>query len=96
MQASEILKTASAVSPSRNSTADSSVASSRSAQHRIKIAPSIYYARAKTPITIAELAESNLVNWRTCIRPTGRLWRWQAVQAAATPALRLAATRSAG
>jgi hypothetical protein len=65
-------------------------------EHGIKIAPSIYYTRAKTPITIAELAEAHLVNWWTCIRPTGRRWGWQAVQAAAAPALRLAATRPAG
>jgi hypothetical protein len=30
-------------------------------EHGIKIAPSLYYARAKTPITLAELAEANLV-----------------------------------
>ena len=27
-------------------------------EHGIKIAPSIYHARAKTPITLAELAEA--------------------------------------
>jgi putative transposase len=31
-------------------------------EHGIKIAPSIYYTRAKTPITLAELAEAYLVN----------------------------------
>ena len=30
-------------------------------EHGIKIAPSIYYTRAKTPITLAELAEAYLV-----------------------------------
>jgi hypothetical protein len=30
-------------------------------EHGIKIAPSIYPARAKTPITLAELAEACLV-----------------------------------
>ena len=31
-------------------------------EHGIKIAPSIYYTRPKTPITLAELAEAYLVN----------------------------------
>ena len=31
-------------------------------EHGIKIAPSIYYTRAQTPITLAELAEAYLVN----------------------------------
>ena len=30
-------------------------------EHGIKIAPSIFYARAKTPITLAELAAAYLV-----------------------------------
>jgi putative transposase len=49
-------------------------------EHGIKIAPSIYYARAKTPITLAELDEANLGNALVdLIRPTGRHWGWQAV-----------------
>jgi putative transposase len=49
-------------------------------EHGIKIAPSIYYARAKTPITLAELDEANLGNALVdLIQPTGRHWCWQAV-----------------
>jgi hypothetical protein len=66
-------------------------------EHGIKIAPSIFYARAKTPITLAELDEANLGNalWtsfgRLGVIGVGKLWH-----AAAASALRLAATRSAG
>jgi hypothetical protein len=62
-------------------------------EHGIKIAPSIYYARAMTPITLTELAEAYLVNaggpafGRLGVFGVGKLWH-----AAAAPALRSAAT----
>lgn len=50
-------------------------------EHGIKIAPFIYYARVKTSITLAELAEAYLVKLAggSAFRPTGRLWVRQAV-----------------
>ena len=67
-------------------------------EHGIKIAPSIYYIRAKTPITLAELAEAYLVNALVDLHSAD----WASLGLAsygtppAAPALRLAAKRSAG
>jgi putative transposase len=66
-------------------------------EHGIKIAPSIYYTRAKTPITLAELAEAYLVNALVYLHSAD----WASFGLAsygtppAAPALRLAATRPA-
>ena len=67
-------------------------------EHGIRIAPCIYHARAKTPITLAELAAAYLVNALVDLHSAD----WASLGLAsygtppAAPALRLAATRSAG
>jgi putative transposase len=64
----------------------------------IKIAPSIYYTRAKTPITLAELAEAYLVNALVDLHSADMASLGLASYGTppAAPALRLAATRPAG
>jgi putative transposase len=59
-------------------------------EHGIKIAPSIYYARAKTPVTLAERAEAYLVNALVNLHSTDwRLWGLGELWHAAAAALRL-------
>jgi hypothetical protein len=54
-------------------------------KHGIKIAPSIYYARVMTPITLAERAEASRVKRAAGSAFGPRLWGCQA--GAAAPAL---------